>query len=127
VLHFWAKTAFWKRIGFALKLFCSLILQRCFSLKVSELKPRSAVAEITLEIVSKGEVREFANERGSGKVCSTAAKDEAGEEVTLSLWNEQIDQFKEGQKVKIENGWCSEFQGQKQVSTGKFGKMEIVE
>lgn len=96
-------------------------------MKVSELKPRAAVPEIILEIVSKGEPRGFANERGSGKVCSTAAKDEDGEEVTLSLWNEQIDQVEEGQKVKIENGWCSEFQGLKQVSTGKFGKLEVVE
>ncbi len=96
-------------------------------MKVSELKPRSPVPEITLEIVSKGETREFANERGSGKVCSAAAKDEEGTEITLSLWNEQIDQVKEGTKVKIENGWCSEFQGQKQVSTGKFGKMEFLE
>ena len=96
-------------------------------MKVSELKPRSPVPEITLEIVSKGETREFANDRGAGKVCSAAAKDEDGTEVTLSLWNEQIDQVKEGQKVKIENGWCSEFQGQKQVSTGKFGKMEFLE
>ena len=96
-------------------------------MKVSELKPRATVPEITLELVSKGETREFANDRGSGKVCSAAAKDEDGEEVTLSLWNEQIDQVKEGQKVKIENGWCSEFQGQKQVSTGKFGKMTVLE
>ena len=95
-------------------------------MKVSELKPRTGVDEITLEVVSKGETREFANERGSGKVCSAAAKDEAGDEITLSLWNEQIDQVKEGSKVKIENGWCSEFQGQKQVSTGKFGKMEVL-
>ena len=96
-------------------------------MKASELKPRTAVPDITLEIVSKGETREFANERGSGKVCSAAAKDEDGEEVTVSLWNEQIDQVNEGTKVKIENGWCSEFQGQKQVSTGKFGKLTVVE
>jgi len=113
--------------GFVLKCFAIYIVEEVFLLKVSELKARAAVPEITLEIVSKGEVREFANERGSGKVCSTAAKDEDGEEVTLSLWNEQIDQVKEGQKVKVESGWCSEFQGQKQVSTGKFGKMTVLE
>ena len=96
-------------------------------MKVSELKPRAAVPEITLEIVSKGETREFANERGSGKVCSAAAKDEDGQEVSLSLWNEQIGMVNEGQKIKIENGWCSEFQGQKQVSTGKFGKLDVLE
>jgi len=97
-----------------------------FCLNVSELKPRSAVPEIVLEIVSKGEARSFANERGSGKVCSAAAKDETGEEISISLWNEQIDQVAEGKKIKIENGWCSEFQGNKQVSTGKLGKLSIV-
>ena len=96
-------------------------------MKVSELRPRTAVDEITLEVVSKGETREFANERGSGKVCSVAAKDETGEEVILSLWNQQIDQVKEGQKLKVENGWCSEFQGQKQISAGKFGKLTVLE
>jgi len=95
-------------------------------LKVNELKPKQAVPEIELEIVSKGEVREFANERSSGKVCGAAAKDDTGE-VKLSLWNEQCEQFNDGDKVKIENGWCSEYNGEKQVSTGKFGKIEKIE
>ncbi|MBN2067118.1 MAG: hypothetical protein JW744_01480 [Candidatus Diapherotrites archaeon] len=95
-------------------------------MKVSELKPRTPVPEITLEIVSKGETREFANDRGSGKVCSAAGKDEDGTEVAISLWNEQCDQVKEGDKVKIESGWCSEYQGQKQVSSGKMGKLTVL-
>lgn len=96
-------------------------------MNIKELKPRATVPEITLEIVSLGPPREFANERGSGKVCSAAAKDDAGSEVSLSLWNEQISQVSEGSKIRIENGWCSEYNGQKQVSTGKFGKLEVLE
>jgi len=95
-------------------------------LKVSELKPKTAIPEIELEIISKGEVREFANERGSGKVASAAGKDDTGE-IKVSLWNEQIDQVEEGKKIKIENGWCSEYNGEKQVSTGKFGKLTVLE
>jgi len=98
-----------------------------FYLKVSELKARSAVDEIELEIVSKGEVREFANDRGSGKVCSAAAKDAAGDEVTVSLWNDEIAKVEDGTKIKIEKGWCSEFQGNKQVSAGKFGTLTVLE
>lgn len=95
-------------------------------MKVSELKPRSAVPEIELEITSKGEVRQWANERGAGKVCSCAGKDKGGGEISISLWNEQIDQVNEGDKIKITNGWCSEFRGQLQVSTGKQGQLEVV-
>ncbi len=93
---------------------------------VKDLKPRTSVPEIELEIVSKGDVREFANERGSGKVCSAAAKDSDGTEVVLTLWNEQCSDFNEGDKVKLSNGWCSEFQGTLQVSTGRNGTLEKI-
>jgi ssDNA-binding replication factor A large subunit len=95
-------------------------------LNVSELKPRQAVPEIELEVVSKGETRDFATERASGKVCSAAAKDKTGE-IKLTLWNEQCDQVQEGDRIKIENGWCGEYQGEKQLSTGKFGKLTKLE
>ena len=94
-------------------------------MKVSELQSKTPVPELVGEIVSIGEPREFANERGSGRVCDAALKDKSGE-IRISLWNDQIDQVKEGDKVKIENGWCSEFKGQKQVSTGKLGKLTVV-
>jgi len=91
---------------------------------VKELKPRTPVPEMELEIVSIGETREFANERGSGKVCSAAAKDTKGDEVSLTLWNEQIEEYGEGDKVKLLNGWCSEFKGTVQVTAGKKGSLE---
>lgn len=94
-------------------------------MQVKDLKARMAVDEITLEIVSKGDVREFATERSTGKVCSCAAKDDTGE-ISLTLWNEDIDKVEEGSKVKIENGWVSEFQGNLQISAGKFGKLTVL-
>ena len=93
---------------------------------IKDLKPRMGVEEIELEVVSKGEDREFANANGSGKVCSCAAKDADGAEVSVTLWNEQVEQVAEGNKIKITNGWTSEFQGQLQVSTGKQGQLEVL-
>ncbi len=93
---------------------------------IKELKIASPFDLVEGEIVSISEPRDFANQRGSGKVASAALKDKSGE-VRVSLWNEQIDQVKEGDKIRIENGWCSEWQGQKQVSTGKQGTMTVVE
>ncbi|HLC80040.1 MAG TPA: hypothetical protein VJG83_06520 [archaeon] len=94
-------------------------------MKVSELKARAAIDEITLEIVSKAEPRQWANENGSGKVCNCAGKDSTGE-ISVSLWNDQCDQVEEGNKIKITGGWCSEFRGQLQVSTGKQGNLEVL-
>ena len=93
-------------------------------MKVSDLKPKTGVPEIELEVVSKGEPRSFVSERGSGKVCNCAGKDATGE-VSISLWNEQIDQVNEGDKIQIKNGWCSEFRGQIQLSTGKMGELVV--
>ena len=93
-------------------------------MQVKDLSPRSGFDELTLEIVSKGAEREFANANGSGKVCSCAAKDLDGTEVSVTLWNEQCSEYKEGDKLKITNGWTSEYQGQIQVSTGKQGTIE---
>ena len=95
-------------------------------MKVSEIKARAPVPEITLEIVSKGEPRQWANENGSGKVCSCAGKDESGQEISVSLWNEQCEDVNEGDKIQITDGWCSEFRGQLQVSTGKKGTLQIL-
>ncbi len=94
---------------------------------VKDLKPGRPIDELELEIVSKGDVREFANDRGSGKVCSAAAKDSEGAETSLTLWNEQCDEFNDGDKVKLTDGWCSEFRGNLQVSAGRKGKLEKVE
>ncbi|MFH1587030.1 MAG: OB-fold nucleic acid binding domain-containing protein [Candidatus Diapherotrites archaeon] len=95
-------------------------------MKVNELKAKAAIDSIEGEIVSIGEVRSFANERGSGKVANAALKDDTGE-VKMTLWNEQTEQVKEGDKIKIEEGWCSEYQGQIQIGTGKNGKLTVLE
>ena len=43
--------------------------------------------------------------------------------IKLTLWNDQIDQVKVGEKIVIENGWAKEYRGEIQVSTGMFGKL----
>lgn len=93
-------------------------------MNVKDLKPNTPIDEITLEVVSKEEPRKFANDRGSGTVCNCAGKDSEGAEVRVTLWNEQCTQVEEGQTIKILNGWCSEFKGQIQISTGKKGTLE---
>ncbi|MCX6799242.1 MAG: SOSS complex subunit B family protein [Candidatus Diapherotrites archaeon] len=96
-------------------------------MNVKELKPQSAVPEIVLEVTSISEPKNFASSRGSGRLCNFAGKDSEGKEVRVTLWNEQCGlPIKEGSKVKIENGWCTEYNGEKQVSAGKFGTINIV-
>ncbi len=91
---------------------------------VKDLQARQGNVDIVLEVTEKGDVREFEKFGKKGRVCSAKAKDASGE-IILTLWNEQIDLVSVGDTVQITNGYVNEFQGEKQLTTGKFGKMEV--
>ena len=94
-------------------------------MKISELQPRQGKVDIEVEVVSMGDIREFSKFGKSGRVCNATVKDDSGE-IQLTLWNEDIDKVKPGMKLKIENGYVNEWQGEKQLTTGRFGKLEVV-
>ena len=92
--------------------------------KVKSLETNTGFASLELEVDSKSEIRQFAGQKGSGRVCNLAAKDSTGE-IKVTLWNEQCDQVSEGNNIVIEGGWCSEYKGEKQVSTGRGGTLTV--
>ena len=47
-------------------------------------------------------------------------------EIKITLWNDDCENINEGDKVKVVNGYVREFQGEKQLSAGKFGKIEKI-
>ncbi len=94
-------------------------------MEIKDLKPKQGNVEVLGEVIEKGDIREFEKFGKSGKVCNAKLKDSSGE-VKLSLWNEQIDQVNVGDTVKVTNGYASEWQGEIQLTTGKFGNLEIV-
>jgi replication factor A1 len=91
-------------------------------MKISELKARQGDVDLVGEIAEKGDVRDFNKFGKTGKVCNAKLKDDSGE-VKLTLWNEQIDEFNVGDKVHIVKGYVGEWQGELQLSTGKFGEL----
>ena len=93
---------------------------------IKDLEARQGNVDLVVEIAEVGEVKEFQKFGRTGRVATAKAKDETGE-INISLWNEQIDMVKPGDKVHITNGYVNEFQGEKQLTTGKFGKLEVVE
>lgn len=97
-------------------------------MKISDLKARTTCDEITLKVIEKMPVRDFTSSFGKrGKVCDAKCTDDNGDAIILTLWNDDIDQVEANQKIKITNGWVSEWQGRMQISRGKAGKMEVIE
>jgi len=94
-------------------------------MQVKDLQPRQGKVDIVLDIVDVGEPREFEKFGKAGRVANAIAKDETGD-IKLTLWNEDIEKIKSGDKIKITNGYVSEWQGEMQLSTGKFGTMEVI-
>lgn len=92
---------------------------------IKDLQVRQGNVDIVVEVVDVGEERSFEKFGRAGRVATASVKDDTGE-VKLTLWNEQIDQVKAGDKVHITNGYVSEYQGEKQLTTGKLGKLEVV-
>lgn len=96
-------------------------------MKVKELRPESKVDVIELTIREKGAVRDFSSRAGStGKVCDAKAVDDEGSEVSVSLWNEEIERVQANDRVRITNGWVREWRGNMQVSAGRYGKLEVL-
>lgn len=95
-------------------------------MNIKELQVKQGNVEVEGKIVEKGDVREWSKSGNAGKVCSAVIKDESGT-IKISLWNEQTDMVNVGDKVKIVNGYVNEYQGEKQLTTGRMGKIEVVE
>ena len=82
---------------------------------------------VTGKIVDKSETREVQSRYGRGKlrVASATLQDETGS-ITLTLWNQQIDEVNVGDTVKIENGYTNSFRGEVQLNVGRYGKLSIL-
>ncbi|MBI2124981.1 DNA-binding protein [Candidatus Woesearchaeota archaeon] len=94
-------------------------------MKIKDLQVNQGKVDLVLEVLEKEEPRTFEKFGKSGRVCNAKVKDDTGS-VTLTLWNDDVDKLKVGDTIHLQNGWCSEFKEQKQISAGKFGKIEVV-
>ena len=94
-------------------------------MKVSELKSGQSNIEVEGEIKKIGEIREFNSYGRQLRVATAKIQDDSGS-IDLSLWNENIDKVKVGDKVKITNGYVKDFQGALQLTAGKFGKIKVI-
>ncbi len=94
-------------------------------MNVSELKPGQSGVEVEGEVTDIGEVRDFSRFGRVVRVATATIKDDSGE-IKLSLWNEDIDKVKVGDRIKVSNGFVREFQNEPQLTAGKFGKIEVL-
>ena len=95
-------------------------------MKISELEFNQRKVEVEAVVQEISSVKEFNKFGKPGRVAAATIKDDSGS-IQLTLWNEQIDMVKKGDKIKIKNGYIKEWQGEKQLNVGRYGELEVVE
>lgn len=95
-------------------------------MEIKDLQANQGNIDIVAVVTTKDEPRTFEKFGKQGRVANAMIKDETGE-IKVTLWNDDIDVVNVGDKIHIQNGWCSEYRDEKQLSSGKFGKIEVVE
>ena len=95
-------------------------------MNISELTMGQGNVEVEGTITEIGETKNFNKFGKELSVANAILKDDSGS-IKLTLWNDDVTRFKDGDKVKVVNGYVNEFQGEKQLTSGKFGSLEKVE
>jgi len=97
-------------------------------MRIGELNPNSRQVNVTVKVVSKGEVREIMSRRDDSmhRVTDALVGDETGC-VYLTLWDDNIDKINEEDTVSIRNGYVNLFRGSMRLNVGRYGSLELVE
>lgn len=93
---------------------------------IKDIQPRQGNVDLTAEVVSISKIREFTKHGKSGRVANARIRDKTGE-TTMTLWNEQVDKVKPGDVIQVAGAYANEWQGEIQITTGKYGNFEVLE
>ena len=96
-------------------------------MKISDLKVGASNVTVQAKVIQKDDPREVVTKYGKRlSVANIVLQDDTGS-IPMSLWGESIGEVNMGDVIEVSNGYVSEFRGTPQLSTGKFGKIKVVE
>lgn len=97
-------------------------------IKIGELNTSSRRVYTTAKVISKGESREVTsrNDDSTHNVCEALVADDSGS-IYLTLWDEAIDEVKEGQYLKLNNAYINVFKGSMRLNLGRYGNYEVID
>ena len=95
-------------------------------MRIGDLQDGMRRVDVEAKVLEISEPREVQS-RYTGqqfRVAEAMISDETGT-IKLVLWNEQIEQVKANDTVKIENGYIRSFRGEIQLNVGKYGTLTV--
>lgn len=95
-------------------------------MKIKDINSPMGNVELVGKIVEIGEERQVMTKYGRRRVADAVLEDDTGK-IKMTLWGEQIDSVKEGDKVEISGGFVTEFRDELQLNVPRRGKIVVVE
>ncbi len=95
-------------------------------MKISELKPKQPNVEVEAVVKVIGDEKNFDKDGRNLRLVSVMLEDDSGQ-IELTLWNDDIEKVGKGDKIRIKDGYVKEFRGEKQLTTGRMGELEVIE
>jgi len=91
--------------------------------KIKDLTPSSRRVNVVGKVVVLGEPKEIKTRFGEDKaVTEVTVADDTGK-IILTLWDDQTKDIKDGEVLKIDNGYISLLRGHMRLNVGKYGSM----
>lgn len=100
--------------------------QKANRILVTQLTPGKSISRLELVVLRTYPRRLVSSANYTGQLAAACGRDETGI-VGIVLWDNQVNNVKTGDIIRIENGWCRTKNGEIVVSTGKNGKLTIID
>ena len=94
--------------------------------RVENLIANRPIRRIELLVLRRHPRRTVTSKGWTGSIAAACGRDETGL-VGIVLWGNQVDRVRTGDIIAIEGGWCRYSHGQKVVSTGRTGRLTILD
>jgi ssDNA-binding replication factor A large subunit len=94
--------------------------------RVEDLIVNRPIGRIELRVLRRYPRRTVMSKRWAGSIAAACGRDETGI-IGLVLWDDQVDRVRTGDIISIRGGWCRYSHGQKVISTGRTGRLTILE
>jgi len=95
--------------------------------KIKELKDGMKRVEIEAKVVEIEPAREVMARYKDmvHRVANAKISDDTGT-IKLTLWNNQIEQVKQNDTIKVANGYITSFRGEIQLNIGRYGTLTVL-
>ena len=91
---------------------------------VQRIREDRPVRKLEVKILRRYPPRLISSRKWTGRVAAACGRDSTGV-IGLVLWDNQVDLVATGDTVVIRNGWCKRRMGERVVSTGRSGSLEV--